>query len=363
MNFKVGGLFSGVGGIELAFKQAGCDISWANDFDPYAHITYKKIMHNDHYIGQMPIPIENLISTDYKSDLTGIDILVAGFPCQAFSIAGYRKGFNDKRGNVFFNIIDILKYLKKNEDLPRVILLENVKNFKGHDNGNTFLTVKNELEKLSYSVYSKILNTSDFTTIPQNRERTFMICFRGEKKWKKYQFDEESRFISNDELKNALGDCPRTLNFHNNFLISNIKRKPLKSIRDLLDDKVSEDFYYTSSKYPNAYQLLKKSMKDFNTLYQYRRVYVRENKSGLCPTLTANMGTGGHNVPLVLVNEDKINKIRKLTPLECFRFQGYEKISLPESLANSHLYKQAGNSVTVPLVKMLAQNICLSLED
>lgn len=362
MSLKVGGLFSGVGGIELAFKQAGFDIAWANDFDQYAHKTYKKILKADHYIAQTPLPIEQLISQEFNSSLTGVDILVAGFPCQAFSIAGYRKGFKDKRGNVFFNIIDILNHLKKHEELPSALLLENVKNFKGHDNGNTFLTVKNELENLGYSVYCKILNTSDYTTIPQNRERTFMICFKEEAKWSKYQFDEESTFISNEQFKNALADCPRTTTFHNNFLNTNVKRMPLKSIQDLLDENVDPEFFYTDLKYPKAYSLLKEAMTSFDTVYQYRRVYVRENKRGVCPTLTANMGTGGHNVPLVLINSGNKNCIRKLTPLECFRFQGYNNISLPKSLANSHLYKQAGNSVTVPLVKMLAENIKLSLE-
>mgnify|MGYP001187065722 CR=1 FL=1 len=152
MNLKVGGLFSGVGGIELAFNQAGFNIAWANDMDKNAHITYQSIMKKDHYIGQRPMSIENLIEPDVKKELSGVNVLVAGFPCQPFSVAGYRKGFKDKRGNVFFRIIDVLKYLKKAEDLPDSLLLENVKNFKGHDKGNTYLKVKSELEKLGYYV-------------------------------------------------------------------------------------------------------------------------------------------------------------------------------------------------------------------
>ena len=108
------------------------------------------------------------------------------------------------------------------------------------------------------------------------------------------------------------------------------------------------------------YDQLLESMTSKDTLYQWRRVYVRENKNNLCPTLTANMGTGGHNVPLIL---DFKNRIRKLTPRECFLFQGYNKnFKLPE-LANSHLYKQAGNSVTVPLIKKIAKNIMKALNE
>ena len=99
-----------------------------------------------------------------------------------------------------------------------------------------------------------------------------------------------------------------------------------------------------------------------NTLYQYRRVYVRENKSNECPTLTANMGTGGHNVPIVLVNK-KNKRYRKLTPEECFRFQGYGNLKLSEIVSDGQLYKQAGNSVTVPLIKQLASIIKASIEN
>ena len=115
-----------------------------------------------------------------------MNVLVAGFPCQAFSIAGHRKGFKDERGVVFFRILDFLDFLDKKSHYPEALLLENVKNFKTHNNKNTYLTVKEKLEKRGYSVYTKVLNTCDYTPIPQNRERTFIVCFHGEKKWKNY---------------------------------------------------------------------------------------------------------------------------------------------------------------------------------
>ena len=121
--------------------------------------------------------------------------------------------------------------------------------------------------------------------------------------------------------------------------------------------EVDEVFYYRQDKYNHSE--LKEAMKSKDTLYQWRRVYVRENKKNLCPTLTANMGTGGHNVPLILTD----NGIRKLTPRECFNFQGYPKnFKLPAELANNQLYKQAGNSVSVPLITLLAKLIKVCLD-
>ena len=147
-----------------------------------------------------------------------------------------------------------------------------------------------------------------------------------------------------------------------------VTESKLKSIHDLLDEKVDEQYYYTKKKYPIVHELIKDTMNNEDRIYQYRRVYVRENKSNVCPTLTANMGTGGHNVPLVIRYEGKpktkrYKKYRKFTPEECFRFQGYGKVKLPQELVNGHLYKQAGNSVTVPLVKKLAEIIKISLNN
>ena len=124
-----------------------------------------------------------------------------------------------------------------------------------------------------------------------------------------------------------------------------------------MDDK----YFYTKEKYPKAFTMLDEAVDRKNTLYQYRRVYVRENKSNECPTLTANMGTGGHNVPIVLVNK-KNKRYRKLTPEECFQFQGYGDVNLPKNVANGQLYKQAGNSVTVPLIRLIAKNIKSSIQ-
>ncbi|EDN5888824.1 TPA: DNA cytosine methyltransferase [Campylobacter jejuni] len=302
----LGSLFAGIGGIELGFKKVGFDCVWAVEIDQKACETYKANHQN--------IIINKDINDVKLNTLADIDILTAGFPCQAFSVAGYRKGFNDERGNVFFGILRYLEYFK-----PKIVFLENVKNLKTHDKGKTLKIILKELQKLGYFVKYEILNTAKYGNIPQNRERIYMIGFLD------FNIYEEFNFPSEVKLT--------------------------KSIQKLLDKKASEEFYYVNTKY---YEILKENMKNKNTLYQWRRHYVRENKSNLCPTLTANMGTGGHNVPLVIDNRD----IRKLTPRECARFQGFpDSFDLPSTLSNASLYKQIGNSVSVSVIEAIARKI------
>ncbi len=303
---KVGGLFAGIGGIELGFKRAGFDISWANEIDKNAAITYR--LNHKHKL------YEKDLKELQTSEVEKIDILTGGFPCQAFSVAGYRKGFEDDRGNVFFEILRFCDDLQ-----PQIVFLENVKNLQGHDGGKTFETILKKLQDRGYYVKYKVLNSSEYANIPQNRERIYIVAFKDKKVYDRFSFPK-----------------PKKLN---------------KKITDLIDDVVDEKFYYNKSKY---YKQLKEEMKNKDTVYQWRRKYVRENKSKLCPTLTANMGTGGHNVPLIIDKKD----IRKLTPRECARFQGYDdSFILSDSLAPSHLYKQIGNSVTVPVIQAIAQEI------
>jgi len=304
---KVGGLFAGIGGIELGFKNAGFDIEWANEIDKNACITYRN--NHKHTLYEKDL---NDLSTD---EVSPIDILTGGFPCQAFSIAGYQKGFRDDRGNVFFRILDFIDALN-----PQVVFLENVKNLISHDKGKTFERIIYELEKeRGYTVKHKVLNSSEYGNVPQNRERIYIVAFQNKQAANKFTFPKA--------------------------------KKLTKKVSDLIEKTSDEKFYYTNSRY---YAQLKDEMTNKDSVYQWRRVYVRENKSKLCPTLTANMGTGGHNVPLIIDTKD----IRKLTPRECARFQGYsDNFKFPENLANSSLYKQIGNSVTVPVIKSIAIEI------
>jgi len=327
--YKVGGLFSGVGGIELGFEKQGFDIRWANDCDEYCAKTYQ-LNHNHNYILQD-------IHTLKGSSLEPVDVLTGGFPCQAFSVAGYRKGLKDKRGNLFYEIVRLIDEL---ESKPRVLLLENVKNFSTHDKGRTLKILREELESRDYCVFNHVLNTAEYTSIPQNRERTFIICFH--------------------EGKDAYLDLtqPMTNEFRMLFPPKKVNKKT--DFKKIMDKNVDEKFFYRDDKY--MYKDLLRDMKSKDTFYQWRRIHVRENKSQLCPTLTANMGTGGHNVPLILTD----NGIRKLTPKECFLLQGFPvSYKLPTNVANSRLYKQAGNSVTVKLIEVLAGIIkeCLIRSD
>ncbi len=362
----IGGLCSGVGGIELGFKNAGFKISWANDMDAHAMKTYNSIIGANHYIGKKSMKISD-ITINHSSELTHVNVLAAGFPCQAFSIAGERRGFKDARGTVIWDIIELLKKIPKNKDGngPDVIFLENVKNFKTHNKCDTYNRIEKKLYEMKYSVYTDILNTAQYTTIPQNRERTFMICFQGEEEWEKIKLHENNE--SDVNIEKAKKDCPLTYNFYKNFP-KKVSSSRLKNVYDLIQDDVDDRYWYdSSSKYVKMLNQIYNKMKSDKagseeTLYQIRRVYPRANKSRLCPTLTANMGTGGHNVPMIPIKKGKGIRWRKLTPLECFKFQGYKDFELPDNVSNGQLYKQAGNSVSVPVIKKLAKAIKISLD-
>ncbi len=303
---KVGELFAGVGGISKAFENNGFRISWANEIDKDACITYR--LNSNHKL------YENDIHDLDPNKLEKVDIISAGFPCQAFSIAGLQKGFCDDRGDLFFQVMRFVDHIK-----PKVIFLENVKNLKTHSKGETFKTIKKELEKRGYYIKYDILNTCEYSNTPQNRERIYIIAFKNKKSFNAFDFPTP--------IKETL---------------------PVKS---LLEKNVDSCFYYRKSKY---YAQLKKEMLNKDSVYQLRRVYIRENKSHVCPTLTANMGTGGHNVPLIIDDKD----IRKLTPRECFRLQSFkDSFKLPDNISKSALYKQAGNSVSITVIERIAQKI------
>jgi len=322
---NVGSLFAGIGGFCKAFELEECKISWANDNDKYVKKTYELNFKN-RFIHK---GIEELSVQSDK--LTPVAILTAGFPCQPFSIAGNRKGFNDQRGNVFFEIIRLVQEFPRN-DRPKIILLENVKNFKRDE---YILPVMNELNRIGYwfdERFMKVLNTYDYTKLPQNRERLFMIA------------------LNKDYFENVPLAFPAK--------IIDKKMKPF----DLFDfRKKADEFYYfkEGSKY---WKLFKEKMDLYEKpnskkVYLLRRWYVRVYLNGYAPTLTANMGTGGHNVPVI---KDRWG-IRKLTLRECARLQGFEDswFKIPEDVSRSQIYKQIGNSVSIPLIREIAK-ICIN---
>jgi len=311
-NVRLAGLFAGVGGIELGFQRAGFNPIFANEIDEKASITYR--LNHSHELVTRDV---TLLAT---KEIPKIDVLTGGFPCQAFSVAGYQKGFKDPRGNVFWEIVRILEDKK-----PEIVFLENVKNLGSHDGGKTFRIILQALASIGYHVEFDVLNADGFGGVPQNRERIYIVGFRSKRYAERFEFPGE------------------------------LKKVP--SLSDFIDfkNKVDDIFYYEDRYMAKE---LKKSMKRSDTVYQWRRQYVRENKSGVCPTLTANMGTGGHNVPLVLTHHG----IRKLTPKECFNLMGFPRsFKLPKDVALSHLYKQAGNAVVVPVIERIAKNILASI--
>lgn len=314
--YKIASLFSGVGGIDLGFEMTGkFKTIWANEFDENARLTYVENFST--------ILSEKDIRDVKDTEVPDIDVLISGFPCTSFSVAGYRKGFEDENtGDLFFETLRLIVSKK-----PKVIFLENVKNLISHDEGKTFRIIKNSLEENGYKIKYQVLNAKDYGNIPQNRERIYIVGFKDEQTYQNFEFP---------------------------FPI-----KLSKTIKDMFEDNVNESsFFYTKEK-NSFYELLEKDITKMDTIYQWRRKYVRENKSNVCPTLTANMGTGGHNVPIIKTE----NGIRKLTPRECFNFQGFPKNFKLPKIANSHLYKQAGNSVVVRVIKRIAENILIALEN
>ncbi len=321
MDIKFIDLFAGVGGFHYAFKD-GANCVFASEWDKNARQTYLENWGED--LQKEDAVFAGDITKVNYSQLPSFDILCGGFPCQAFSIAGKKLGFNDTRGTLFFNILEIIK-----EKSPRVVFLENVKNLTSHDSGKTFQVILASLEELGYSVHYKVLNGLTYGNVPQNRERIFIVGFKNKEDYERFEFPKEEM---------------RT-----------------KSLKDLIDfnKKVDEKYYYRAEKSPISKKIVEEVKKE-ETIYQYRRYYLREMKNGVCPTLTANMGTGGHNVPIVFTKYG----VRKLTPRECFNLQGYPKdFKLPTNLSNAALYKQAGNSVVVTVVKRIAENILKAIND
>jgi len=324
-----GHLFAAIGGFCRAFQVAGATSLWANEKDPFAAETFRL---NFPEVRLIHKPIEAL--TVALDTLPPVDVLTAGFPCQPFSIAGEKLGFQDERGLLFLHIIRLLREFGR--DKPKVLLLENVKNLKSHDRGRTFRRIQSEIQKAGYwftEESARILNTADYSDIPQNRQRIFMVAMSTR------QFPTNSFLFPEPNFPPANRPVWDYLDYH---------------------EKAEDCFYFTpASQYYDMFQEeIEKG--GANSVYQLRRSYVRQNKSGQCFTLMANMGEGGHNQPVI---KDRWG-IRKLTPRECARLQGYEDtwFRMPSGLSKNQLYKQMGNSVTIPVVTRLASEILRQLE-
>jgi len=311
-------LFAGTGAFSIAFESTNkFRTIYANDYDKNSE---KIFTHN--------FPHKKFINQDLNTidvtDIPKMDVLTGGFPCQPFSISGEQKGFDDIRSNVFWKLIEIIKYHR-----PRFVVLENVKNLVSHDSGKTFKIIQQAIKDINYHIKYQILNTCVVTNIPQNRERIYIVCFRNEDDCTKFTFP----------------------------VVKDNKPDPINSILDDID--TIDNKYYYNERFKPWPQIKKDITKDIstNTIYQWRKNYIRENKSGVCPTLTANMGSGGHNVPLIMESNNK-KRIRKLTPRECFSLQGMPATyKFPDKMSDACLYKLAGNAVTMPVVKIIANEL------
>lgn len=310
-SYKVVSLFSGIGGLDLGFDYAGFNIIWANDFDKYACETYKENVSKNIVCGDIRIEKENIPEHD---------VLIGGFPCQPFSTLGKLQGFDDAegRGTLFFEIKDIVKKHK-----TKVVVLENVKNIMNHDSGKTFKRIIHELESLGYVCFYHVFNSADYG-VPQRRNRCYIVAFLGE------NFNTpEFNFPAKQELK--------------------------VTTQDLLDDDV-----------PEKYFLSKKIVKTI--MGKGTKNYIVEPTIDLpiSKTLTATMAkmhrasqdnyvTDNKNYKKHC-GEDKVN-IRKLTPNECRKLQGFPS-DWNQVVSDCQAYKQFGNAVTVNVSYSLAKEIC-----
>ena len=309
-NLKVGSMFAGIGGICLGFKQAGFEMVWANEVDSAACKTYR------HNFGDSWLK-EGDVRKISPHDIPDIDVLTAGFPCQSFSIAGTQKGFNDPRGNLFFEIARIIDIKR-----PRVVFLENVSNLVEHDNGRTFLVIYNSLVQFGYVVRYKVMDAHEYGNVPQPRSRIFIIAF--------LDYQDCDNFEYPEPIQLTVG------------------------INDIIDrsDRKHDIYYYKENSV--VVQKYGKRIFDRNYIYRISDKGLIRVKNRLCPTLTANMGTYPNRVPIV---RDDFG-VRKLTLRECLDFQGFPAdFKFPKAITIDDAYKQIGNSVCVPIIKRIAEKI------
>ena len=313
----VGGLFSGIGGIETGFEKAGFKILWSNENDPYS---VRSFQHNYKH----KLYPDNIRKLNFKK-IKPVDVLVGGFPCQAFSVAGYRKGFRDPRGNLFFEICRAITELPK---MPKAIMLENVKNIRGHDNGKTARVITKSLRELGYSVFWNLFNTSIHTDIPQNRERVWIYAYKG--------------------------ILPLT------FKLSPNTKKLKVNFKDLLD------------KHPD--QSLFKNQKQIKRLKELYNLDFMVKEPSCADLYNKNIRKDGISITILEPHHNKMRvvhppknkqlKVRKYSVSEHFRFMGFknEKIDLCNQ-SYQQLCKMLANGWDINLVALIYENIFNQLEN
>lgn len=308
-------LFAGIGGFHLALSSFKARCVFASEWD----IPASKVYEDNFGL----LPNGDITKTDER-DIPKHDILCAGFPCQAFSISGLQKGFLDTRGTLFFDIARIASYHK-----PKILFLENVKNFAKHDNGNTLGVVVKTLEDIGYNVFYNVLNAGDFG-LPQNRERIYFVCFRSDLKINHFEFPKSKEIKT--ALIDYLEDYPSAKFIERDDIIMNKEFEPDLDIFGELN-------------LPNKTLQIGK----VNKGGQGERIY---SIYGHACTLSAYGGGVGSKTGIYLVK----GKLRKLSPRECARIQGFPD-SFKIDKSPSQAYKQFGNSVAVNVLKEILSKI------
>ena len=402
-DFTYVSLFSGIGGFEQALNKLGGTCVFASEIDKFAAQAYETLY------GEAPA---GDITKIEAKDIPDHDLLVGGFPCQAFSVAGKREGFEDTRGTLFFDIARIAA-----EKRPKAMLLENVKGLVNHDKGNTLDTMIQTLNDIGYVVDFDVLN-SKFFGVPQNRERIFIVAVRSDL-IEAEPFSEES--TSGQTIvpkgKRRIGEWADVFNFD-----FPEQTEVTTRLRDILETVVDEKYYLSDDKTATLVAQLeaknpdermsKQAIETFNAsefpkehgdiIHAFRREHL---KDGICPTLstrpegfktaplpiveaipemvgrvdlrgndqirrvysptgvapTLTTMQGGHQEPKTAVSEGAKYRIRKLTPLECFRLQGFpdsaHQALVNAGISDSQRYKQAGNAVTVNVIEAIGERL------
>jgi DNA (cytosine-5)-methyltransferase 1 len=331
-SYKAIDLFAGIGGIRLGFDNAFKDqieTVFVSEWDKFAQETYSDNFQDD-------LVIQGDITKIKEEEIPAFDICLAGFPCQAFSLAGSRKGFEDdykgmSRGTLFFDVARICEHHK-----PKVIFCENVKGLTIHDKGRTFKVITGTLEELGYTVYYKVLNSRDYG-VPQNRERIYIVAFRNDIDSSKFKFPEAT---------------DRT-----------------KTIRDIIEEEEVSVKYYLSTQYIETLKQHKARHEAKGNGFGYE---IRSLDDVAGAIVCGGMGRERNliidkrlsNFTPITHIKGEVNRegLRKMTPREWARLQGFPD-SYKLKLADTHLYKQFGNSVSVPVIQAIAEQIKRVLDD
>ncbi len=318
--FTCGGLFAGIGGFCLGFEEAGFRTRWAVELDEFAAKTYSA---NLEHVSLVERSVEAVSVA--RDALEPVDVLHAGFPCQSFSQAGERRGFDDPRGRLFFEIIRLVNEFGANR--PKVLVLENAPFLRWGQGGAWFLELERAIRRAGYWFgpgNCAELTTNELTALPQQRTRLFMVALS-------MSAFRSGRFEFPSERDSQPKNMRRWIDF---------------------DGAVDPDYYLPAEN--RYYNMISGSVTDRECLYQLRKYQVRAKERGVCPTLTANMGLGGHNVPFIM----NCKGLRKLTEFECLALQGFpDEFRFPDEVPRAKRYVQVGNAVSVPVAKLIAERV------